>query len=125
MNRKRTLIITLVAALLLTGCTGGGRADAPPPITTDQRVEMVARDNLFGPTEVRTKAGPTAFVLRNEGYVAHNLQVRDAAGKKLAESPLVTRGKSTHVQVDLPPGAYQLICTVPGHADMKASLTVE
>lgn len=123
--RKPLLILAMVAALLTAGCGGAARPKELPPITTDQVIELVAHDNYFGPESVEAKAGPVAFVLRNQGFVAHNLIIKDQTGKVLGESPLVSRTRNTHVQLDLAPGSYQLICSVPGHKTMIASLAVK
>jgi len=123
--KERLVIFTMMAAFLFVGCGRGAQPEELPPITTDQIIEMVAYDNYFGPESVAATAGPVALLLRNQGFVAHNLIIKDQAGKVLGETPRVSRNRTTHVQLDLAPGTYQLICTVPGHMTMTAELVVK
>ena len=85
---------------------------APTPQIFD--VEVVARDLSFTPPELDIPAtGTTRIVLRNEGFVVHNLTV-DALGIQ-AVAP---RGGVAEVTLtDPPPGTYEYYCSVSGHSE--------
>jgi len=117
--------LIVICSVLATGCGRSAPAPELPPITTDQVIELIAKDNYFGPQSVEAKAGAVAFILKNQGYVAHNLIIKDQAGQILGETPVISRNRSTHLQLELAPGTYELICTVPGHQTMTATLLVK
>lgn len=61
-------------------------------------------------------AGKIRFVVTNQGTMPHNLTVEDGSGV-IAKTPnfRAAQGAQT-LEVDLKPGTYTLICTLPGHA---------
>ncbi len=72
-----------------------------------------------------SKKGDTVTA-ENEGEVVHNLTVVDG-GDELAGTDDVDPGSSADLEVDIDPGTYQMICTIPGHEDlgMAGDFTVE
>jgi uncharacterized cupredoxin-like copper-binding protein len=98
-----------------------GLSAAPSAQALDR--EVTARDLSFTPTELDISAvGTTRIVLRNEGFVVHNLTV-DALGIQ-AVAP---RGGVAEVTLtDPPPGTYEFYCSVSGHreAGMVGTLVV-
>lgn len=89
-------------------------------------VELRAREFLYEPKEVTTPPGAVVFVVRNEGAIEHNFVLDDAIGKKVAEIPVIEPGATAEVTATLAPGAYTIVCTLPGHrqAGMVATLKV-
>jgi plastocyanin len=79
----------------------------------------------FGPDAVTVKKGDTVTA-ENEGGVVHNLTVFDG-GDELAGTDDVDPGSSADLEVDVDPGTYEMICTIPGHEDlgMAGDFTVE
>ena len=61
-------------------------------------------------------AGKIRFVVTNRGTMPHNLTVEDGSGI-IAKTPNFrpAQGPQT-LEVDLKPGTYTLVCTLPGHA---------
>jgi uncharacterized cupredoxin-like copper-binding protein len=98
-----------------------GPSAAPSAQALD--LEVTARDLSFTPTELDIPAvGTTRIVLRNQGFVVHNLTV-DALGIQ-AVAP---RGGVAEVTLtDPPPGRYEFYCSVSGHreAGMVGTLVV-
>jgi len=101
--------------------TEGGPTD---PATVDDN-EVAMTEYEFGPDSVSVKSGDT-ITAANEGAVAHNLTVLDG-DEELAATEDVEAGSSGELTVDIDPGTYEMICTIPGHEDlgMAGEFTVE
>jgi len=81
----------------------------------------------FTPGAATVKRG-TDLNVRNDGEIAHNLTIeRSGSAGKRAGTDSFLGGRSEQLRVDLPPGRYRMVCTVPGHEQlgMAGSLTVE
>jgi uncharacterized cupredoxin-like copper-binding protein len=62
----------------------------------------------------------------NTGKLQHDLAIEGKGLPKEPKTPLIDPGKSATLNVDLKPGKYKFICTVPGHeqAGMRVNVTV-
>jgi uncharacterized cupredoxin-like copper-binding protein len=62
----------------------------------------------------------------NEGKTPHNLSIQDPSGKLVAHTADLKPGQSTRLPVQLSPGTYTTLCSLPGHASlgMKGALLV-
>lgn len=146
-RRAWTLPLIIVAALALlvgAGCGDdsgqGGEPTMTEPATTAPaetvppaegaavRAEM--REFAFEPANLTVRRGGTLEV-ENVGSVPHNLTIErgpDAGADTddLAATSTFGAGRSEELGVDLPPGTYALVCTVPGHreAGMVGTITV-
>ena len=104
-----------------TAPSDGGEAPAPDGGGTTVDVEMV--DLAFEPTEI-TIAGNTdvTFNLTNSGALQHNLTIEGGPA-----SDTIDGGSTGTLVVNLAPGTYKFICSVPGHAEagMTGTLTVQ
>ena len=82
----------------------------------------------FDPAAISAPAGKVVFYLVNGGNgTSHNLIIRDATGKRVGGSELVSAGDSTVFTVDnIAAGTYTYYCDQPGHeaSGMKGVLTV-
>ena len=60
----------------------------------------------------------------NESPLPHNIAVRNGTEEI---GPVVERGGTSEITVELDAGEYTFLCTVPGHAEggMQGTLTVE
>ena len=89
-------------------------------------VALRAREFLYEPKAVTAPPGAVVFVVRNEGAIEHNFVLEDAAGKKMVEIAVIEPGATAEVPATLSPGAYTIVCTLPGHrqAGMVAALKV-
>jgi len=78
----------------------------------------------FDTTELTSKPGEVTIDFDNPAAIEHDVAI-EQEGKEIAKSELITEGK-TSVSVDLAPGTYTFLCTVPGHAEagMQGVLTV-
>jgi plastocyanin len=69
--------------------------------------------------------GQVTISLTDDSGLPHNLHVLDSTNSDVGISLNVEgRGDVRTDTVALKPGAYTVICTVPGHGNMKATLTV-
>ena len=73
----------------------------------------------FDPRHVTARSG-VELTVRNDGQLAHNLTVeRDyGAHQKLIATDTFLAGESRTLRVDLSPGRYAMVCTVPGHEQL-------
>jgi plastocyanin len=125
--RFRTPLAVPFIALALAGCSSGGGSGSaetiPPNATVITAIEGIAWDaKSYTATAVD---GRVTIVLKNNSSLPHNLHLIDAENVDVGASLEV--GESGDVDtksIALAPATYQVICTITGHANMKASLTV-
>ena len=123
MKRLLTLSAT---ALLLTSCSSGTSAPTetlPMGATVIKAVPSLRFDaDTYGPIS----AGEVTFGYVNEDTVRHTLILAkgDTKGPNF-KLVIGNKGDVDSGSVTLETGEYTLICDVPGHANMKATLTVE
>jgi plastocyanin len=119
------LLAACAMPIALAGCGDDGPAAgrAPGPNT------VVMDDYEFHPRDLRVRSGQSVIVL-NEGGTAHNLTIErgpDATREtdELAGTVSFLRGGSEVLRLDLPPGRYAMVCTVPGHRELGMTGTLE
>jgi len=116
----------LVAIGLLTSCGGGTAAPAetlPAGAMVVKAVSGLRFDKeSYGPV----KAGEVLIGYSNEDSIRHTL-ILAKDNMKVPNYKLVIakKGDVDSGSVTLEAGSYQVICDVPGHANMRATLTVE
>jgi uncharacterized cupredoxin-like copper-binding protein len=68
-------------------------------------------------------AGPTSFLLRNEGQKSHSFKIE---GPGIEDSPavIVRPGKTDSLQVTLQPGEYKVYCPLGSHAAKGMTMTL-
>jgi YVTN family beta-propeller protein len=90
----------------------------------DRDIDVTLNEWTLEPSRARVPTGQIRFVAENTGVTPHVLRI---VGQGVdISTPDVVPGKSSLIQVELPPGSYQLVCPLPGHEEhgMSASLTV-
>jgi plastocyanin len=115
---------------------GGGTAQAPagqqggapaPPKGPGGKLAISADavQLAFDKTTLSSKPGPVTVTFTNPAPIAHNFAVEEN-GKLLGQTPLITSSTASKI-IDLAPGSYTFLCTVPGHAQagMQGTLTVK
>lgn len=117
--------LMLGLALLLAACGGDGSGDgsAEPTVTEDGALRVIGQDNLrWNVEELSTEAGDVEFELVCEDAVNHNIVIDELD----AEVAVCAPGETARGSIELDPGTYTYVCTVPGHeATMRGTLTVE
>ena len=116
-----------LAALVLSACGSDGGSKSADTLPADIGLEVDAGPGIkFGSESYTAAAGPITVALVNRDSQLHSMVIVDADKKTLPGELEV--GKSGDVDTgdyDLAAGTYQLLCLVPGHTNMKATLTVE
>ena len=121
----RTFFAALVAIFALSACGGGTSAPAQTIPSDAGLIVKNVKSIRFDQSEYSAAAGNVKVVTVNEDTVRHTLiVVKD--GVKVPNFKLVVaqEGAIDVGEINLAAGSYTLICDVPGHQNMKATLTV-
>jgi len=138
MMKKMYLLLVLALAVGVLAACGGGGGDADNEAEAVM-LEFSGFDEFrYDPESVSVAAGaPVTVTFNNEGVLEHNwlltssqtdpAAVTEADALAGATSGLTPAGESTTFSFTAPPpGTYQVVCTVAGHATggMIAEFTV-
>jgi len=108
------LVLAVSAPLLLAACGGDSGSSGGTPTQAD--LTIVAPGGLkFDQTAYTAPAGKVDVLFQNKDNQSHSVIFEDASGKKLGKRLLIAGGRNATNTVDLPAGAYKVICDVPGH----------
>jgi uncharacterized cupredoxin-like copper-binding protein len=121
----RTIFAALIAVFALSACGGGSSAPAETIPSDAGLIVKNVKSIRFDKSEYSATGGNVKVVTVNEDTVRHTLLiVKD--GVKLPNFKLVVaqEGAIDVGEINLAAGSYTLICDVPGHQNMKATLTV-
>ncbi len=118
-RRTRTLLLATIAALVLAAC-GNGADDAADDADGDA-LQLVGQDDLtWDVEELEAEAGTVEFVVECEN-VNHNLVIEELDEEVLE----CAAGETASGSIELEPGDYTYVCTIPGHEEtMRGTLTV-
>ena len=136
----RRILVLVVAVLALAACSKAApEVTANDQVPADQRTEAaaaegaseggeaagggavwVAKDIEFVSAPEELPAGETEITLENTGAAPHNVTID---GETIVEAGA---GATEVGSIDLKPGSYDYICSVPGHeGSMNGELTVK
>ncbi|MEY2463183.1 MAG: hypothetical protein QOH64_1321 [Acidimicrobiaceae bacterium] len=124
MHRHLTRVLRTTAALTfvalpLAACGGGSSTTGADAASAD--VSVVGQNIKYDKPEYVTTAGTRKIALVNKDSVQHTVTVVELGNKEVVSA----NGGQTKVgTIDLAAGTYTIICTVPGHQAMKATLKV-
>ena len=121
-------LISISASVALLAACGGGGTSAPAETVPADAFVVTAVSGLrfdaesYGPIT----AGPIVFGYKNEDSIRHAL-ILAKGDLKVPNFKLVVdeSGSVDSGAVTLDAGTYTIICDVPGHSNMKATLTVK
>lgn len=68
-------------------------------------------------------AGPTAFVVHNDGRKVHSFKIEGPGLAELLSAPVQPRA-TAKLEVTLQPGEYKVYCPIGSHADKGMTLTL-
>jgi plastocyanin len=135
------LLAVLLISIVLAACGGNtqtngiGRQTAtpapasnatqPPNAVGETTVNVTAQDFEFVLDTRAISAGSTTFVVTNRGTMPHDFAITVSGQQH--KTPLINPGESSSFTVELTPGEYQYLCTVPGHdiLGMQGTLTIQ
>ena len=117
----RNLLLPLIAASLLAGCTNGateGRAKGGV-------VAITLHDFKLEPQIVTAQRRQLTFRVINRGRLPHNFHIRGVGTTRL-EIPTMLPGESETASVRLPKGEFRMFCSISNHEELGeyGSLTV-
>ena len=124
--RFRTLVSAPFVVLGLVSCgsdDSGPVATAPAGATVVTSIEGIAWDaKTYSATSV---GGKVTIALVNDSSLPHNLHLRDAEDVDVGLALSARKRGEVHTEsYTLAPGTYEVICTIAGHGNMKATMTV-
>ena len=121
---KNSLAVVAVA-IALSACSGSTATPETLPATVDLEVRAVA-GLKFDKTAYEATAGDVEIGYVNDDTIRHTLVVIEGDTKVgNLELQVNKRGDVDTGTINLPAGSYSVFCTVPGHQNMKADLTVK
>lgn len=121
---RHSFIAAMMLVGALTGC--GGSSSSTPTIAVVADVVVTTKSGIrLDQTSYTASSGDISIAYVNDDTIHHVLViVKD--GTKVADFELQVNRKGDVDQgtVKLEPGTYELMCTVPGHQNMKADFTI-
>lgn len=116
--------LAVAATLALAACGGGSSSDTSTPSDADVVVKAV-EGILWEKDAYTATAGEVTIEAVNDSSAPHNLHVLDSANVDLGiKLDIPVKGRTADGTLTLKAGTYTIICTIPGHSGMKATLTV-
>ena len=121
----RTFFAALVAIFALSACGGGTSAPAQTIPSDAGLIVKNVKSIRFDKSEYSAAAGNVKVVTVNEDTVRHTLLIiKDGVTVPNFKLVVAEEGAIDVGEINLAAGSYTLICDVPGHQNMKATLTV-
>jgi Cu+-exporting ATPase len=124
-GRIREAWFLIVIAIASFGVAGAVLATDRAIDGGAQRLEVRATDVRFEPADATIEAGRfTVLSFTNDDPIFHDWEVEGLANVDAGARP----GQTQRIRFRIDePGAYAIVCTVPGHADagMRGTLTVQ
>ena len=126
MNRfTKSSLSAVVVAIALSACSSSTATPETLPATVDLEVRAVS-GLKFDKAAYEATAGDIEIGYVNDDTIRHTLVVVEGDTKVgTLELQVNKRGDVDTGTINLPAGNYSVFCTVPGHQNMKADLTVK
>jgi plastocyanin len=125
MIRFAKISLAAVALVALSACSGSTATPETLPATVDLEVRAVS-GLKFDKSAYEATAGDIEIGYVNDDTIRHTLIVLQGDTKVgTLELAVNKRGDIDTGTINLPAGNYVVFCTVPGHQNMKADLTVK
>ena len=116
--------VVVAATLALAACGGGSGSDSSTPSDADVVVKAV-EGILWEKDAYTATAGEVTIEAVNNSSAPHNLHLLDSANVDLGiKLDIPVKGRTDSGTITLKAGTYTIICTIPGHSAMKATLTL-
>ena len=123
---KSSLLITTAIVATLSACGGSTTSSAPTTAITADLVVNAVSGLLLDQSQYTAVAGEISVAYVNKDTIRHTLVIAQD-GNAISGFTLKVnqKGDVDTGTVKLAAGNYVLLCTVPGHQNMKADLTVK
>ena len=120
-------LMPVVALVVALGACSSSSSSPAATIPADNDLEVRAVSGLqFDKTSYEVATGENFVAYVNEDTIRHNLIVAQGDNKISGFELVVNKnGDIDTGSITLASGSYVLLCTVPGHQNMKADLTVK
>ena len=126
MFRPSRIALVTAPLLALAACGGTSAPAETLPANLDLTVNAVPSLRFDAETYGPVKAGEVSIGYANKDSVRHTLIIaKDDVKVPDFRLVIAEKGSVDSGTVTLEAGTYKLICDVPGHSNMKATLTVE
>jgi uncharacterized cupredoxin-like copper-binding protein len=119
---KPTLKIRLVVPILLLSLTSVASAQDQEKKATTGTVEVKLTEYAIEMPE-SLPAGPTTFVIRNEGQKSHSFVLQGEDTEERLSSPLRPHATAS-LEVELKPGKYKVYCPIGSHEAKGMTMTL-
>ena len=86
----------------------------------EHATDVYARTCSFSTDELRVTAGAVGVLIDNEDPIRHTFTI-----KELDIDQELPANTARRVEFRAAPGAYEFICKIEGHEDMKGTIVVE
>lgn len=136
------MLSVLLFSIALTACGGSATAAgelamrAPsdssqpagprglPANSSETWVHVVVTDFAYTLDVAAASAGTITFLVENNGGMPHDFAIEGNGGQR--KTAMIEPGQTASLTVDLKPGTYTYLCTVPGHVllGMKGTFMV-
>ena len=118
-------LASVAIAVALSACSSSTATPETLPATVDLEVRAVS-GLKFDKAAYEATAGDIEIGYVNDDTIRHTLVVVEGDTKVgTLELQVNKRGDVDTGTINLPAGNYSVFCTVPGHQNMKADLTVK
>ena len=120
-------LMPVVALVVALGACSSSSSTPAATVPADTDLEVRAVSGLqFDKTSYEVATGENFVAYVNEDTIRHNLIVAQGDTKVSGFELVVNKnGDIDTGSITLAGGSYVLLCTVPGHQNMKADLTVK
>lgn len=128
MISKTAIAVILLLSTIAAGCGSRGASPPPPAPQTSRQEQVVGvfmREFEFEPRPLKVKAGMVHFRLVNRGTVDHDFAIPSLQGHNEHETHLVKPGETKIVEIEMKPGTYEAVCTIPGHKEAGMTIMIE
>ena len=128
MRIPRPLVATVFVTSIVALSACGGSSSSSPAYTIPADAGLVVKavpTIRWDATEYTATAGDIKVFVANDDNAKHILVIRE--GDKVVGDLKLTITKKGDVDegtINLQPGSYFVYCIVPGHSNMKSTLTV-
>jgi plastocyanin len=132
MRRRQVSVLVplfLTAGLALVACGGDTPSTATAPANSDLTVRARPSISWDAPSySASSHGGKVVVTLINDSSTPHTLHIVESNDKdadpRAPKLVVTAKGDDKSGTFTLAPGTYRVVCSIPGHGNMKATLTV-